>query len=109
MSSASFLQQATVTASTKRASVSGGKRGTPTTQISSLLCTPLDPVDQELRERLGLRGAHEVLQTFVDGSLDIAEGDTLVVGASEYPIRAVGNWSWRGSVYRHLIIEELKR
>lgn len=105
----SFSKQATVTASTKRATLSGGKKGTPTTFISSFKCTPLDPVDAEVQQRLQLQGGHEVLQTFVEGSIDIKEGDVLVVGEVEYPIRAVGNWTWKSTVYRHLVIEELKR
>jgi hypothetical protein len=61
-----FTKMATVTASTKRSpAVSGGKIGTPVTNISSLTCTPLDPVDPELRQRLGLDTPHEVLQVYV--------------------------------------------
>jgi len=30
-------------------------------------------------------------------SLDIKEGDVLVVGANEYPIRSCEEWSWRYS------------
>jgi hypothetical protein len=30
-------------------------------------------------------------------SLDIKEGDVLVVGANEYPIRSCAEWSWRYS------------
>jgi hypothetical protein len=42
----------TVTASTKRnPAVSGGKIGTAVTQVASLKCTPLDPVDAEARAR----------------------------------------------------------
>jgi hypothetical protein len=100
----------TVTASTKRApAISGGKRGTPTTKISSLLCTPLDPVDPELRQRLALNTPHELLQTFVKGALDILEGDILVVGANEYPIRSCAEWTWESSRFLRLVLEDLKR
>lgn len=30
-------------------------------------------------------------------TLDIREGDTLVLGGNEYPIRAVGVWKWDGA------------
>jgi len=111
MTSLAFARMATVSASTKRPpAVSGGKRGSPATSISSLVCTPLDPVDPELRERLGLETAHEVLQCFVQGGLDIKEGDLLVVGGTEYPVRAVGEWRWPPDAedYLHLVLEELK-
>jgi len=79
--------------------------------IASLSCTPLDPVDAELRTRLGLDTPHELLQTFVEGGLDIEEGDVLVVGSTEYPIRAVEDWDWRpdGAEYDRLVVEDLKR
>jgi hypothetical protein len=59
---------ATVTASTKRPpAVSSGKRGSAATQISSLMCTPLDTVSADVALRAGLDTPHNVLQTFVDG------------------------------------------
>jgi len=104
-----FTRLATISASTKRPpAVSSGKRGTPATQISSLSCTPLDPVDPELAQRMALDTPHELLQTFVEGTADIDEGDILVVGSDEYPIRSVADWTWQSTTYRHLVIEELK-
>lgn len=100
----------TVTASTKRApALSSGKRGAPVAYVTSLLCTPLDPVDPELRQRLALNTPHELLQTFVREEYDIVEGDVLVVGSDEYPIRSCAEWDWHGVEYRRLILEDLKR
>lgn len=105
----SFSRMATVTASTKRSPAqSDGKIGALATHVSSLSCTPLDPVNAEIRTRLGLNTPHEVLQTFVDSAVDIREGDYLVVSGEQYPVRSVGEWTWRGSIYRHVIVEELK-
>ena len=112
MTSKSFARAANVTASTKRPpAISSGKRGTPATNIASLSCTPLDPIDAELRQRLALDTPHELLQTFVDTALDINEGDILVVGSAEYPIRAVGDWATTASMpaYKWLVVEELKK
>jgi len=111
MASPSFTRLATVTASTKRSpALADGKRGAPTTNLPSLSCTPLDPVDPELRQRLQLDTPHELLQTFIDGSLDVHEGDILVVVNIEYPIRACADWTWPvdGLACRHLILEELR-
>lgn len=70
------------TASTKRSpAMVGGKRGTATTQLSALRCSPLDPVAPDLAERMGLNTPHELLQTTVDG----------------------------GDVFYVLVVEELKR
>ena len=109
--SRSFDLTASVSASTKRASLSSGKRGTPTTNLSGLSATPLDPVSAELQERLGLESPMELLQTFVSGALDIVEGDILVVGSTEYPIRAVEDYAAGPSApaFLRLVIEELKR
>ncbi len=108
----SFAHLATVTASTKRpAAPVSGKTTTPAAKLASLKCTPLDPVDAELSKRLGLDTPHELLQTFVDGGLDIREGDTLTVGSVDYPIRACEDWTWPvgGLAYRRLVVEDLKR
>jgi hypothetical protein len=107
-----FGHLATVTASTKRAAAPvSGKTSAPVANLTSLKCTPLDPVDAELSKRLGLDTPHELLQTFVDGGLDIREGDTLTVGSVDYPIRACEDWTWPPSkkAYRRLVVEDLKR
>lgn len=107
--SKSFALWTSVTASTKRnPAIASGKRGAAVTNISSLKCTQLDPVNPEIAERLGLGTPHEALETFVDTDLDIIEGDFLIVGTKTYPIRSVAEWTWRGAEYLHLIIEELK-
>ena len=110
MSSTSFSRLATVSASTKRPpATSSGKVGSPATNITSLVCTPLDPVDMELRDRFGLDTSITVKQSFCDGGLDIVLGDILVVNSIEYPIKALGEWEWRGSTYHHMILEVLPR
>ena len=112
MSSRSFARLATVTASTRRSpAVSGGKRGAPTTNITSLDCTPLDPVQAETAFRAGLESPFGLLGTFVDADLDIIQGDILVVDGTEYPIKALEPWGWkRGeSNYFYLILEALRK
>jgi len=102
---------ATVTASTKRApTISGGKRGAAVTNLEGLSCTPLDPINPEIRQTLVLNTPNEILQCFVEGGLDIVEGDILVVGSAEYPIRAVGDWTWPmdATATRYLVLEDLK-
>ncbi len=109
MRSGSFAMLATVTASTLRApSPSGGKTGAAETFIQSLKCTPLDPVSPELKHRLEIKTAYELLQTYVDNGIDIREGDVLVVNTKRYPVRAVADWEFMGSPYRVLILEDLK-
>lgn len=112
----SFSRMANVTAATKRppALDANGQRGEPASNIASLSCTPLDPADGEQARDLAIRLSRvlespiQILQTFVDASLDIVEGDVLVVSSREYPIRGVNNWSWRGARYLHLLLEDSK-
>lgn len=104
-----FGRLATVSASTKRAGFSSGRRSAPVENIDSLDVTPLDPVSAELAQRLALDTPHELLQTFAEGSLDIQEGDILVVGSEEYPIRALEEWAWGDVTCYRLVVEELKR
>ena len=106
---ASFARLATTTASTKRSGgIVNGLEVGYTTNIASLKCLPLDPVDPELVQGEWGLAFYEVLQTTVEGSLDIVEGDVLVVATVEYPIRAVGDWDWHGVVFRRLILEKKK-
>lgn len=103
----------TVTASTLRLPAIGasGKGGDAVENIASLACTPLDPLsDPDLIQRFGTQAGTEVLTTYVQGGLDIVIGDILKVGSTEYPIRAVGDWTWRPSAtdYQMLIIEEIR-
>lgn len=107
---AGFVRVATITAETKRSPVvASGKRGAPATYLAEIEVTPLDPLDPETRQRLALETPHELLQTFVDGGVDVVEGDLLVVDGREYPVRYAAKWLWRGSSFVHLALEDLKR
>ena len=110
MSSIGFTRMMTVSASTKREPVEdvNGIIGDQVVSVGAMTCTPLDPVDPELRKRLALDTPHELLQTFTEET-DILEGDILVVGSVEYPVKSVAEWTeFRGDTFLHLIIEHLK-
>lgn len=110
---------ATVTASTKRGGGIGadGLEIAYTENLATLKCLPLDTVTPgttaslaavaQGREGLSFR---EILQTTVEGGLDILEGDILVVGSTEYPIRAVAEWTWPPDAtdYLTLVLEDRK-
>ena len=107
--SASFDGMATVTASTKRkATVSGGKRSGFTVPISTMKCLPIDPIDSQTRYTFGTEIAVESKQTFCRASLDIREGDYLVVGSTNYQIIGVAEWSWIDEDFKHLLMNEVK-
>lgn len=110
MNSGSFSRLASVTASTKRGGGIGvdGLETAYTENIATLKCLPLDPVDPEIAQGIDGLSFREILQTACEGGLDIIEGDLLVVGADEYPIRAVEDWTWPPSSndYLLLIVED---
>lgn len=117
MSSASFRRMATVAFTTKRSpAMSASGRGEPAAHLTSdaLRCLPLDPADSQQARDLAFRlrqetnAPIELLQTYVDADLDILEGDVLVVGGREYPVRNVGDWTWRGSSFLALLVEDIK-
>jgi hypothetical protein len=112
MTSATLRRIASLSVSTKRAVVTGQKRAAATTYLTGLKATPLDPVDPEVRATLDLQTPHEVLQTTINGAPDIREGDILVVGSIEYPIRSVAEHTAVSSgagAFVELIVEDLKR
>ena len=108
---ASFAELASVTASTKRSSgIADGLESGYTEEIASLKCLPLDPVSPEVAQGVEGLSFRELLQTSVEGGLDILEGDILVVGSDEYPVRAVSEWTWPpdGTDYLVLLLEDAK-
>ena len=98
----------TKTASTKRATMTNGLRGAAMPYLSGLSITPLDPVSAEIAMRVAGKAPQELLQTFVEGAVDVREGDVLVVDGKEYPIRSCAEWTWRKSEYRQLVLEDIK-
>ena len=97
------------TASTKRApTMSGGLRGAAVTHLTGLVISSLDPVTPEIALRVATNAPHELLQVFVEGSVDVKEGDILVVATKEYPIRSCAEWDWDDAKYLHLVIEDIK-
>jgi len=111
--SLSFDRLLTETASTQRATVNTGtgKRTAPSTNLASVTCTRLYPADQEVRQRLQLQTPHELYQVFVDGDVDVIEGDLWVQSTKTYTVRSVGDWPWHGTSddYKTIVLEELKR
>lgn len=65
-----FAHMANVSASTKRnpAVTTGGFRGTATAKVTGLSITPLDPVTQDVMERLALESPVRLLETFIADS-----------------------------------------
>ena len=106
---ASFDELATVAASTKRAgTIVSGLEQAAAAVVASLKCLPLDAVTPDVALGIEGLGWQEILQTTVKGNLDIVEGDLLVVGSTEYPIRAVADYTWKSDVFQVLYLEDKK-
>lgn len=108
MTSSSFARQLTQTASVKRAVITSGKRGAPTTVIANLPCMPLMPVDAETRNRLHLDTPHQLVQTMIQGTYTVKRGDVLTLETVDYPVATVEAWPFRaGDPRTRLILEKL--
>ena len=66
----SFQRMAIVSATTKRNPTvdANGKRSTATSNLTGLSITPLDPIDLEVSQRLGLDSPARMLETFIADS-----------------------------------------
>ncbi len=110
----SLASLATVTAGTKRSTVTAGKRPAPTAYLSGLACMPLSPADPmragQLQQRLRLETPMNLLETIVVGQPDIMQGDLLTIGANEYVVRGVGAWTPPAAMgpFTTLMVEELR-
>ena len=104
-----FDKMATVTASTKRSpAMVDEKRGPKVVYLTSVPCTPIDPLDPSIRMSLPLDVPVESLQTFVHDTYDILEGDNLIANSVTYRVVSVGEYDWKGTIYRAIVLLELK-
>ena len=107
----SFQRMADLEVSTKRATMTGGKRGEAVLHLSALRAVPLQPASPELVLRLQLQTPHQVLEMYIVGHHDIQTGDLLVVEGREYPIRGVAAWRAPGrqiGAYTHVVVEDVQ-
>lgn len=106
-----FQHMATDTATVKRPPVIvNGKRGAPVVEEGvELAIFPLMPLDPQVRASIPLDTPIILLQTFTEGSsIDLQEGDLLIVDSVEYPIRRIGKWPYGDLYYYDIIVEERK-
>lgn len=105
----------TETASIKRNSTVAGITGAPTTHIASLAITPIWPIQrgEQIQALLELASARELKECYhvpTTATLpDIQEGDLLVIGASEYPVLHVMEWTDGDVPSLQIIVQEVKQ
>ena len=106
MTDLTFMLMASVTASTKRATLNAGFD----TYLTHIKCLPLAPVDAETRQRLQINTPHILWETFLQEDPDIKAGDKLVVKGVEYPIKTIEKWPWspEDDTRPHLILEDMR-
>lgn len=118
----------TTTASTERAAaMSGGKKGTPVTNLTNLLIFGPNPLamqgQQDVRKALGMDGTAVVIReafteshTHTDGGVsvtqmpDIIEGDRLIVGSDIYSVKLGQEWgatsSFGETLHMYLVLDK---
>lgn len=101
-------------ASTKRnTTVTGNKKGAATTNLASLLITPLWPVSQQTIRTLDLNSPREMKEAYhcpaAGAALpDVRERDILVIGSDEYPIDHVSEWTDGAVPCLQIIVGQVK-
>ena len=103
-----FQHMASATATVKRPpAIVDGKRGAPTLVDGvSLDIFPLMPLDPQVRQSLALDTPHLLLMTYTEGSsIDLLEGDLLVVDSVEYPVKRIARWPYDTWYYYEVIVE----
>lgn len=111
MTTPSFQHMATDTATVKRPpALVSGKRAAPVAVSGvSLAIFPLMPLDPQVRASIPLDTPHTLLQTFTEGSsINLQEGDLLVVDGVEYPIKRIASWPYDDETYFDIIVEDRK-
>jgi hypothetical protein len=104
-----FAKLATVTASTKRNPASvAGKVGQAVTYLVGLQILPIMPTDEETRLMYKIQSPRVTYVTYVEQSIDIKNGDILVVGAASYKIVGVGKWDAAVAPFRSIILEDVQ-
>jgi len=72
--------------------MAAGKVGVPVLHLSNIPILPLMPVTPEILELYELSSPREKYVTYVQNSVDIQEGDVLVVDSLQFLVKAVGPW-----------------
>lgn len=104
----------TVTASTKRnADLGSGRTGATATNLSSLLITPLWPLDRDIITQLDINSPREYKQCFhvpATGAAlpDVVEGDVLTVASADYRVYYVGEWESNSLACLRILVQEVK-
>jgi hypothetical protein len=102
-------QLLTVSASTKRAAISSGKRSAPVTRLTGLVCAPVMPIGEETRNGAPTEAPIQQWETFLSSSPDIHVGDQFIASSVTYTVVQASKWPWAdGTTYTRLVLEELR-
>jgi hypothetical protein len=102
-----------VTVSTKRRpSVSSdGKQSAPTTFLTSLKVTPIDPLNTDefhnIIIRYKIENPHRLYGCYCASNEDVRIGDVIVWDNREFNLKGCGDWIINGSHLYEMILEEL--
>lgn len=104
-----FQHMATDSATVKRPpAISSGKRGAPVVIAGlTLAILPIMPLDPQVRPSIPGDTPHQLYVTYTEGTtINLQEGDLLIVDAVEYPIRRIAMWPYDDATYYEIVIEK---
>jgi hypothetical protein len=105
--SVSFRLMATATYSTKRNATTSGVTTKAVAKLTGVKGTPMMPVSAEIMERYQIRSPRQPFVIYVEGTLDIVSGDTIVFGSTDYPIMGLGPWP-TDRAFLEILVEAVK-
>lgn len=106
MRSRSFQWLSDTQASTKRNPAAvAGVVAAPATYLTGLELLPIMPVSDDIRLRYTIESPREAYVTYIQGVVDIVEGDILVVDSVSYPVRAASPWPAHN--YTEVIVDKV--
>jgi len=99
----------TVSCSTKRATISSGKRGAPVAKLAGLLCLPVMPLGDETRNATPTETPVQQWETCLSSNPDIAAGDQFIAAGVTYTVMQASVWPWfDATLFTRLVLEELR-
>jgi hypothetical protein len=107
MASISFRLMATATYATKRNATTSGVTTKAASKLTGVKGTPLMPVTPEIIERYQIQSPRQTFVVYVEGTLDILNGDILVFESVDYPVRGIGPWP-TDKAFLETIVEVVK-
>lgn len=94
------------TLSTKRAVITGTRRGAPVTYLSDVRCAPILPLESTAQQEAFVRGVSVDLQVFCDAADIITEDIIVMSNGDEYTVVEISKWAIKNKEVLQLAVRK---